>query len=156
MKKCGLESLAINSDTTTMAKQSKGLDLFQDARREVTMILLSPEQLKSKSCERLLNDKEFGKRLCMVGVDEAHLINSWGSNFRKDFRQIGWTRLRLLNRVPTLAVTATLQVGDDNTSMLHSGFLAPCSRDHPAVQPACRYQAIVLYLSIWLGRVVLP
>ena len=117
MKKCGLESLAINSDTTTMAKQSKGLDLFQDARREVTMILLSPEQLKSKSCERLLNDKEFGKRLCMVGVDEAHLINSWGSNFRKDFQQIGWTRSRLLNRVPTLAVTATLQVGEPTTQV---------------------------------------
>jgi len=84
------------------------------------MILLSPEQLKSKSCERLLNDKEFGKRLCMVGVDEAHLINSWGSNFCKDFRQIGWTRSRLLNRVPTLAVTATLQVGEPTTQVCHT------------------------------------
>ena len=61
MKECGLQSLAVNSDTTTMAKQSKGLDLFQDARREVTMILLSSEQLNGSHVKGYWMTRSLGR-----------------------------------------------------------------------------------------------
>ena len=46
-----------------------------------------------------------------MAVDEAHLLNTWGQSFCKDFQQIGWVWARFQHCIPIAAVTATLQVG---------------------------------------------
>ncbi|KIM51544.1 hypothetical protein SCLCIDRAFT_1224439 [Scleroderma citrinum Foug A] len=91
MRRAGLTTIAIHADTISAARKQNS-DLFQVVKRDVSMILMSPEQLRSKRFEKLMN--------------------SWGQSFRKDFQQIGWARARLGSRVPMAAVTATLQVGD--------------------------------------------
>ena len=111
MRRAGLTTIAIHADTISATRKQNN-DLFQVVKRNVSMILVSPEQLRSKGFEKLIQCSVFVDRLCMMAVDEAHLMNSWGQSFRKDFQQIGWARARLGSRVPMAAVTATLQVGD--------------------------------------------
>jgi len=111
MRCAGLTTIAIHADTISATRKQNN-DLFQVVKRDISMILVSPEQLRSKGFEKLIQCSVFVDRLCMMAVDEAHLMNTWGQSFRKDFQQIGWARARLASRVPMAAVTATLQVGD--------------------------------------------
>ena len=89
MQCAGLTTIAIHTDTiSAMWKQNN--DLFQVMKRDISMILVSPEQLRSKGFEKLIQCSVFVDRLCMMAVDEAHLMNTWGQSFHKDFQQIGW------------------------------------------------------------------
>jgi len=110
MHSAGLTAVAINADTLTSARKTKR-SLYEDIEHGVSMVLLSPEQLKSSAFEKLVNKPSFKERLCMMAVDKAHLLNTWGQSFRKDFQQIGWVRARFQHSIPIAAVTATLQVG---------------------------------------------
>ncbi|KIJ09315.1 hypothetical protein PAXINDRAFT_102280 [Paxillus involutus ATCC 200175] len=87
MLAAGLSAVAINGDHVDAARQN-GQDLFKQA-----------------------NDPKFNQRVCMMAVDEAHLLNSWGETFRKDYQQTGWLRARFDRWLPLLAVTATMQDG---------------------------------------------
>ncbi|KAG1816333.1 uncharacterized protein BJ212DRAFT_1271739, partial [Suillus subaureus] len=73
------------------------------------IILLSPEQLESSGFRTVMNIKAFATRLCIMVVDEAHLIDLWGLSIRPSYKKIGWIRSRARRHVPMFAVTATLQ-----------------------------------------------
>jgi len=45
------------------------------------VLLLSPEQLISKRLEKLINNSAFRGRVCLLAVDKAHLLDSWGNSF---------------------------------------------------------------------------
>ncbi|KAH9922249.1 P-loop containing nucleoside triphosphate hydrolase protein [Fomitopsis serialis] len=107
--KIGLTSLVINSRTLEAAR-AVGTNLWVRARAGVTMILLSPEQLTSKGFESLLQNSSFRDRVCAVGLDEAHALDTWGSSFRKSYRQIGFVRARMPDRVHVIAASATIRV----------------------------------------------
>ena len=94
MQKVGLTAIVINSDTIDAARKV-GRRLWEEARSKMTMILVSPEELKSKECSGLLDAQEFCKRIYALGVDEAHLLYFWGADFRPRFCQIGHIRARL-------------------------------------------------------------
>ena len=75
------------------------------------VLLLSPEQLISKRLEKLVNDSGFRKRVCLLAVDEAHLLDTWGSSFRKAYLQIEFMRARFELSLVMIAMTATLLPG---------------------------------------------
>ncbi|KAF8220639.1 hypothetical protein L208DRAFT_1332740, partial [Tricholoma matsutake] len=109
-----LNTIVINSDTHAEAKKS-GRDLWVEARTGNTMVLNSPEELTTHGFGQLLNQKAFGDRVCMLGVDEVHFLYWWGNVFRPAFHQIGNLCARLpivgsRRRVPFMATTATLRV----------------------------------------------
>ena len=108
----GVSAVAINSHTLD-ATRKVGVNLWEQAEKESSAIFLSPEQLISKAYEKLIQSKEFRARICAVGIDEVHLLNSWGSGFRKAFRQIGFVRARMdtSRSVSVIATTATLRGG---------------------------------------------
>ena len=115
MEKFGLKALVINSDTSTVARASYR-NLWDEARTQPNMLLLSPEELQNPLCSKLLDESsEFYKRVCMLGVDELHLLYQWGRRFRKAFSQIGNIRARLpLIRgrpISVITVTATFRKG---------------------------------------------
>ncbi|KAH7887349.1 hypothetical protein F5I97DRAFT_1859693 [Phlebopus sp. FC_14] len=110
MGRADLSAVAINADTV-QAMQKVGRNLFREVLCGVSILLVSPEQLKSKGFERLLNESAFAERVSMMAVDETHLMNTWGQGFRKDFNEIGAVRARFPKRIPIAAVTATLQTG---------------------------------------------
>jgi hypothetical protein len=114
MIKLGLKSLVINSDTYSDA-QKNGRDLWDEVREEFTIVLLSPEELASRGFFKLLEDARFSDCISALGVDEVHLIYWWGKSLWPAFRQLGnvraWLPLKNGQRVPVLAITATLRVG---------------------------------------------
>lgn len=115
MTSFGLKTLVINGDTYTEALKG-GKDLWVEVREGISMILMSPEELASRGFFRLLEDPKFSKRVSGLGVDEVHLLYWWGKSFRPCFQQLGHVRARLPlrdgKRLPTIALTATLRIGD--------------------------------------------
>jgi superfamily II DNA helicase RecQ len=105
------------------------------------MIFMAPEQLISKEFGDLVkDDRMLMSRTCILAVDEAHLLDTWGTGFRKAYRQIGWVRSRLHN-VVLLALTATMRGGAHLQSVcqflrLHEGrfHLIRRSNARPEVQ----------------------
>jgi hypothetical protein len=75
------------------------------------MLIISPEQLVLDGFETLASSKEFTSRCCCLGVDECHLLLTWGAQFRKPFQQIGLVRARLRDGLPLMALTATMRQG---------------------------------------------
>jgi len=76
------------------------------------ILLLSPEQLISKRLEKLVDNVAFRKRVCLLAVDEVHLLDSWGDSFRKAYQQIQYVRARFESNLVAIAMTATLLPGD--------------------------------------------
>jgi superfamily II DNA helicase RecQ len=127
MLKLGVVVVVINSDTVQAARL-RGIDLWEKAQFDMTvsMVIMSPEQLVSKQCEKLVNDDAFLYRVFGLGVDEIHLLLTWGRLFHKPFRQIGYMRSRLLDSTVLIGLTATLRAGDAFESVckflgLHEG-----------------------------------
>ncbi|KAG2111488.1 P-loop containing nucleoside triphosphate hydrolase protein, partial [Suillus clintonianus] len=110
MIKAGLTALAINADTLDMARK-KALNLFKEALEGYHVLLVSPELLKSSGFAGVLDSPKFSSRICMLAVDEVHLVVTWGKSFRKDYEQIGVVRSRLRNIVPMIGVSATVRTG---------------------------------------------
>jgi hypothetical protein len=63
-----------------------GRNLWEEARTDVTVVLLSPEELKSREFGHLLD--LIYSCIFALGVDEVHLLYFWAI-FRPRFRQIG-------------------------------------------------------------------
>ncbi|KAF7369592.1 P-loop containing nucleoside triphosphate hydrolase protein [Mycena venus] len=114
MAKLGIAALTINSDTISAARII-GEDLWARARAGISMLILGPEQLISKGFRDLLAHEPFYERVCALGVDEIHLLVSWGLLFRKAFQQIGFMRARLRPGIPVIGLTATM-LGDTSVA----------------------------------------
>src|SRR6185503_3016980 len=65
-------------------------------------LFVTPEQLADP--DRLAEIRAV--KPCLVAVDEAHCISSWGHDFRPDYLQLGRV-IAELNRPPVVALTAT-------------------------------------------------
>ncbi|TFK48604.1 hypothetical protein OE88DRAFT_481620 [Heliocybe sulcata] len=86
LKDYGLQTLAINSKTLHEASKH-GENLWITARSRISMLMLSPEQLSNKGFKSLLDYEPFWRRVVALGVDEPHLLLTWGKSFHKSFVQ---------------------------------------------------------------------
>lgn len=74
-----------------------------------TMLYISPEQLRSKTIERLL----LSRNVVRFVIDEAHCFSAWGQDFRVDYLYIGDFIRKLQKRkglktgIPVSCFTAT-------------------------------------------------
>ncbi|KAF4604313.1 hypothetical protein EYR38_004735 [Pleurotus pulmonarius] len=112
MSTAGLQSLAINSHSREEAFRLRNEELWMTARKFPNVIIAGPEQLRAKEFENALADSQFYDRISGLGFDEVHLLNSWGSSFRKDFQQMGFLKARMReDHNPWILTTATCQTG---------------------------------------------
>jgi hypothetical protein len=113
-REAGLTAIVINLDTVDLARKSKR-NIWQEAIKGLTMVMVSLEELASRDFNQLLEVKEFWDRIFALGVDEVHLLYFWGALFQPNYRQIGYLRERLPmscgRKTCLLAVTVTLREG---------------------------------------------
>ena len=104
MEEHGISSCVTVNGLLSMPERSDALDRVRLG--DASILLISPEQLRSVSVDRALQQREIG----MWVLDEAHCLSKWGHDFRPDYRYVGrYIRKRAgKNPVPpVLCLTAT-------------------------------------------------
>ncbi|KAI0069398.1 hypothetical protein K474DRAFT_1580022, partial [Panus rudis PR-1116 ss-1] len=88
------------------------------------VILFSPETLShattSSEFHKFITNEDVLKMLGIFAVDEMHLVNQWGKDFRKAYGQIKTVRAYLPEWTSFLALTATLEPGAETKDVLDS------------------------------------
>ena len=105
----GLEKLGIGSCVTansllTQLERTEALDKVRLG--EAAILLISPEQLRSVSTRRAVQQREVGAWV----IDEAHCLAKWGHDFRPDYRYVArFVRSEMAGgeAPPVLCLTAT-------------------------------------------------
>jgi len=86
----------------TGAQADIGASLQGMAARAFRIVYMTPEF----ALQHLSEIAGFRSSICLLGVDEAHCISSWGHDFRPVYREVGRLRAALAG-VPAMCVTAT-------------------------------------------------
>ena len=109
----GLEARGIGSCVTIngLLSMPERADALERVRLgDAGILLISPEQLRSVSLRRALDQREVGAWV----LDEAHCLSSWGHDFRPDYRYVGrFIREKAGDEPapPILCLTATAKPG---------------------------------------------
>ncbi|PSS06893.1 hypothetical protein PHLCEN_2v3495 [Hermanssonia centrifuga] len=110
----GISAVAINADTMAAAALNRPVarDLWAEARAgKYQVIFLSPETLASPAFRTFVEDKTVRSRLGLFCVDECHMVDEWGADFRKPYASISRVRPWLPEWTSFVALTATLEPG---------------------------------------------
>ena len=105
----GLEKLGVTTCVTVngnLSMPERTEALKQVRLGDTAILLISPEQLRSVSVRKALNQREIG----LWVLDEAHCLSKWGHDFRPDYRYVGrFIREKDTHRriPPVLCLTAT-------------------------------------------------
>ncbi|KDQ52934.1 hypothetical protein JAAARDRAFT_61699 [Jaapia argillacea MUCL 33604] len=89
VEKFRLKALTLNANTLHDGFKRKE-NLWAITKMGHSMLMLSLEQLTQKGFQNLLDDLQFWRRIVAMGVDEAHLLLTWGLGFREAFKAIGF------------------------------------------------------------------
>ena len=109
----GLEARGIGSCVTVngLLSMPERADALERVRLgDSGILLISPEQLRSVSLRRALDQREIGAWV----LDEAHCLSSWGHDFRPDYRYVArFIREKTGDEPapPILCLTATAKPG---------------------------------------------
>ena len=104
----GITSCVAINGLLSMPERSEALEKLRLG--DAAIVLVSPEQLRSVSFRRCLDQREIGAWV----LDEAHCLSKWGHDFRPDYRYVGrYIRERAEGGVvpPVLCLTATAKPG---------------------------------------------
>ncbi|QVK18429.1 ATP-dependent DNA helicase RecQ [Mycoplasmatota bacterium] len=96
-------STYINSSLTQIEKEDR-IDCIK--KGEIDIIYLAPETLLAYNIKNIIGDRELG----LFIIDEAHIVTTWGKNFRPDYWYLGSyisSIRKNQNQFPICTLTAT-------------------------------------------------
>ncbi|PRW59746.1 ATP-dependent DNA helicase Q-like 3 isoform X1 [Chlorella sorokiniana] len=79
---------------------------LQQRTPDTQLLYVTPELLATEGFMRCLRNAYAAGALLLAAVDEAHMISSWGHDFRPTYRRLAVLRQEL-PRLPLMALTAT-------------------------------------------------
>ncbi|KAJ7105861.1 P-loop containing nucleoside triphosphate hydrolase protein [Mycena epipterygia] len=122
----GVPALAWTTEALQDARKAGRNIALEVASCQWPIICVDPEHLMDKQWEYITNCQLFRDNIAFTTVDEGHLINEWGGEFRPAFRHIGnFVRGRLPPHVSLSALSATLQPGAPTKMVCKSLGLQP-------------------------------
>ncbi|KAJ7903972.1 hypothetical protein B0H13DRAFT_2334986 [Mycena leptocephala] len=138
----GVQGLAFTSETLTEARKSGRNLAAEIAECKWPIVCIDPEHLQLLAWECITDSEVLRENIAFVSVDEAHLIDEWGEDFRPSFRHIGpFVRGHLPQHISVGAQSATVQPGAQTRNICRSlGFqkdmfhLERRSNERPNVQ----------------------
>jgi ATP-dependent DNA helicase RecQ len=83
MRRQGITSCVTINGMLSLPERHEALD--QVRLGDASILLISPEQLRSPSVRSVLKQREVGYWV----LDEAHCVSKWGHDFRPDYRYVG-------------------------------------------------------------------
>ena len=83
LKQRGIDSCVTINGLLSMPERKDALDRVRLG--DAGILIISPEQLRSVSVRRVLEQREIGAWV----LDEAHCLSRWGHDFRPDYRYVG-------------------------------------------------------------------
>lgn len=104
LKRQGITSAVTVNGQMSLPERHDALD--QVRMGDASILIISPEQLRSPSIRSTLQQREVG----LWVLDEAHCVSKWGHDFRPDYRYIGrfiTEHSGGLEPAPVLCLTAT-------------------------------------------------
>jgi ATP-dependent DNA helicase RecQ len=104
MERTGISSAVTINGMLSMPERQNVLDLVRMG--DASILLISPEQLRSVSVRSVLAQREVG----LWVLDEAHCVSKWGHDFRPDYRYVArFIKEHAGDRTPApiLCLTAT-------------------------------------------------
>ena len=91
---------------------------------DISTIFTSPEIALSKKFKKnVLDQSSFTDRLCLLAIDEIHLVDQWGQSFKPLDAEIEKLRKRIPCHVHLLGVSATLTKSTRSRILDKVGFL---------------------------------
>ena len=151
----GVEGVAyINSDLSHVQKQSI-IEQVQEGR--VSILYLSPELLLAYDIRSLIGDE---RKIGLVVVDEAHLVTTWGRDFRIDYWYLG-TYLKKLrinkydnrqNQFVIAAFTATAVYGGNDDMVFETIDSLNMNRNPLKYLGNTRRKNISFYIETWRAQ----
>ena len=130
----GFPGIAINEDSLReAASQTPPHHLFEEVlESKWALVVVSPEMLTTPRFNKLLTNSSFQQHLCLVFVDECHLVDEQGNDFRSCYKSIGLLRSRIPTIIPWIAVSATLPPGPHFNAVMkslgfHAGHYTHCT-----------------------------
>ncbi len=112
---------------------------------DIPTFFTSPEIALSKKFKKnVLDRSSFTDRLCLLVIDEIHLVDQWGQSFRPLDAEIEKLRKRIPCHVPLLGVSATLTKSTRSRILDKAGFLpnyklTQTSLDRPEIMQMHRF-----------------
>ena len=109
----GLPGVAINEDSLReAASETPPRNLFNEVLEgKWALVVVSPEMLITPGFNQVIMNSAFQQHLCLVFIDECHLVDEQGDDFRPCYKLIGLLRSRVPTHIPWIAVSATLPPG---------------------------------------------
>jgi len=117
----GVQGFSYTSDTVTEARKQGRKIQIEIAECEWPIVCVDPEHLTGKEWKFIVDTAAFRENLVLACIDEVHLIDEWGEEFRPSFKRVGpFFRGSLPSSTSILALSATLQPGKDTESICSS------------------------------------
>jgi ATP-dependent DNA helicase RecQ len=99
--------IGLNATTINSTNRHDWVNTFEQIRRrEIDLLLISPERLNNLEFRREVMTELFNQ-IGLLVIDEAHCISDWGHDFRPDYRRLRQVVAALPPNVPLLGTTAT-------------------------------------------------